>query len=262
MTMSPLIEVERVSVRRGLREVLCDLSFAVQAGDFLAIVGPNGAGKTTLLLTVLGLLRPGRGVVRVGDCAVHRLSRRDLARLISYVPQADSRAVSFSVEEFVLLGRYAHRERFAPPDREDRRVIRQAMEVTGTWEFRERPVGSLSGGERQKVFIAGALAQQARALLLDEPTVFLDPRHQVDTSELLRVLNREQGLTVVMVTHDINLAARCGRQVLALRDGSAAYLGPADGFLTSEVLEGVYGVAFEIVRSAAGRVWAVAGRPG
>jgi iron complex transport system ATP-binding protein len=259
--VSPLIDVEGLSVRRGERDVLRDVTFAVEHGGVLAIVGSNGAGKTTLLGALLGLLQPVAGRITLAGRPLRRCTRLEIARLLSYVPQSDGRSVSFSVEEFVLLGRYAHRGRFAPPDREDRRVVRDAMDRTGTGEFAERPVSSLSGGERQKVFIAAALAQQAEALLLDEPTAFLDPRHQAATAALLRDLNGTHGLTVIMVTHDINLAAHCGRDVLALREGIVAYHGSAEAFMTTRVLEAVYGVPFEVLQRPTGGIWAAPGGP-
>ena len=257
--MAPLIDVAGLVVRRAEREVLHDVGFTVERGDFLAIVGANGAGKTTLLMTLLGLLRPASGRILLADRPVERCHRRDIARLLSYVPQSDGRAVSFSVEEFVLLGRYAHRGRFAPPDREDRRLVSEAMHLTGTTPFARRAVSSLSGGERQRVFIAAALAQRAHALLLDEPTAFLDPRHQLETAALLRNLNRQHGLTVLMVTHDFNLAATCGRQVMGLVEGRVAYDGDAATFLTSPVLEVVYGVPFEVLQRPTGGRWAAPG---
>lgn len=257
--MPGLVQIEHLVVRRGDREVLRGVTFAVERGGFLAIVGPNGVGKTTLLMALLGLVRPDAGSISLSGRSIQRYSRREVARLLSYVPQSDGRAVSFSAEEFVLLGRYAHRGRFAPSDRDDRRIVRDAMDLTGTGAFAERAVSSLSGGERQKVFIAAALAQQAEVLLLDEPTAFLDPRHQLGTAALLRDLNRTHGLTVLMVTHDFNLAAHCGLDVLALREGRVAYHGQAETFLTSHVLEDVYGVPFEVLQRPTGGKWAALG---
>jgi len=256
--MDAVIQVDRLRVRRGDPVVLHDVTFSVEPGDFLAIVGPNGAGKTTLLHTLLGLLTPEAGGVWIAGRSIRTYTRRRLARLLSYVPQNDGRAISFTVEEFILLGRYAHRGRFAAPDREDRRVLREAMEVTGTRTFADRPVSSLSGGERQKVLIAAALAQEADVLLLDEPTVFLDPRHQVEATDLLCRLHQQRALTILMVTHDLNVAAQC-RRVLAVRDGSVAYYGLADGFLTADILGELYGVPFDILRRPDGRVWAAVG---
>lgn len=259
--MRTLVAVDRLVVRRGDHEVLHGVTFAVERGGFLAIVGPNGVGKTTLLVALLGLVQPAAGDIVLGGrpLAVH--TRREVARRMSYVPQSDGRVVPFTVQEFVSLGRYAHRGRFAPTDRDDRRIVRDAMEHTGTAEFAERAVSSLSGGERQRVLIAGALAQQAEVLLLDEPTAFLDPRHQLETVALLRDLNRNRGLTVLMVTHDFNLAATCGDNVLALREGRVAYHGDTGTFLTSQVLEQVYSVPFDVLRRPAGGTWAAIGGP-
>ncbi|HUF48711.1 MAG TPA: ABC transporter ATP-binding protein [Vicinamibacterales bacterium] len=259
--MRTLVEVDRLVVRRADREVLHGVTFAVERSGFLAIVGPNGVGKTTLLVALLGLVRPAAGSIALAGRPLGAHTRRELARRMSYVPQSDGRAVPFTVQEFVLLGRYAHRGRFAPADREDRHIVRDALEHTGTAAFAERPVSSLSGGERQRVLIAGALAQQAEVLLLDEPTAFLDPRHQLDTAALLRDLNRSHGLTVLMVTHDFNLAAACGHNVLALREGRVVYHGDAETFLTSQVLEEVYGVPFDVLRRPAGGAWAAVGGP-
>jgi iron complex transport system ATP-binding protein len=259
LSVPALVHIERLVIRRGDCEVLHGVTVAVERGGFLAIVGPNGAGKTTMLMALLGLVRAAAGAITLADRSIRQHSRREIARLLSYVPQSDGRAVPFSVEEFVLLGRYAHRGRFAPPDREDRRIVRDALDVTATGAFAERPVGSLSGGERQRVLIAAALAQQAEVLLLDEPTAFLDPRHQLDTAALLRDLNRIRGLTVLMATHDINMAAHCAREVLALRDGRVAYHGPAETFLTKDVLEDVYGVPFDVLQRPAGGAWAALG---
>lgn len=253
---SPLIQLDRLTVRRGERDVLADVSCDVAPGAFLAVVGPNGAGKTTLLMTLLGLLRPASGRVAIAGRSISDYGRREIAALLSYVPQADGRPVSFSVREFVSLGRHVHRGRFLPPSREDVHAVDEAMAITATTEYAQRAVSSLSGGERQRVFIAAALAQHARVLLLDEPTTFLDPKYQLEMVHLLRHLNRDRGLTMVMVTHDYNIAAHCGDDVLALGERGVVFHGAASVFLSSIALERVYGVPFEILPRAGGGTWA------
>lgn len=246
------LEVENFTCLRGGRAVLKDLTFSVRRGEFLGVTGPNGAGKSTLLQCLLRLLPGHGGALRVAGRPLEKIPQRELARLMAYVPQADARSVSFRVEEFVLLGRYPHWSRFSGITDNDRRAIHDALEVTGTAPFARRPVSSLSGGERQKVFIAAALAQEAPVLLLDEPTTFLDPRHQADVCGLLRRLHRERGATIILVTHDINLAALCADRILALRDGAAAFWGPPAEFLKADVLQKLYGVGFHIFKDPEG----------
>jgi iron complex transport system ATP-binding protein len=249
----PLIEGEGLSFRRGPRVILKDVTFNVRRGEFLCVTGPNGAGKTTLLLCLLRLVE-AEGLLRLNGRPLSSYGRRELARWMSYVPQADGRAIPFTAEDFVLLGRYPLWGRFESSGEKDRAAVRQALERAGAAAFARRPVASLSGGERQKVFIAAALAQEAPLLLLDEPTTFLDPRHQSEMRGLLRSLHRDSGATLVMVTHDINLAALCGDRVLALREGSPAFFGPSAEFLTPAVLEDLYGVPFDVMEAASRRL--------
>ena len=248
---APILDARSLVVRRGARLVLDGLDVSVAPGEVLSIVGPNGAGKSTLLLAWLGLL-PFAGTLRLAGRDARALSPRERARLLAYVPQSEGRTMPFTVEELVGLGRYAFWHGWRGPDAADREAVREALALTGTTAFARRPVAGLSGGERQKVMIAAALAQDARALLLDEPTAFLDPRHQCETAMLLRRLNRERGLAVVLVTHDLNLGARCADRVLALREGRAVYCGPTGDFLRGEVLEALYDVPFEVTGEAGG----------
>lgn len=227
--------------------MLSDVSFHLRRGEFLCVTGPNGAGKTTLLQCLLRLAEGAEGKCLLAGRPLSSYSRRELARWMSYVPQTDGETVPFTAEDFVLLSRYAHLDRFQSLGEADRRAARQALSRTGALEFAARPVCSLSGGEKQKVYIAAALAQEAPMLLLDEPTTFLDPRHQAEIRGLLRRLHGDGGATIVMVTHDINLAALCGDRVLALKDGVVEFFGPAADFLTPGVLERLYGLPFDIL---------------
>ncbi len=163
---------------------------------------------------------------------------------MSYVPQADGRTLPFTVQEFVMMGRYPYLSPFSSVTRDDEEAVRQALVLTGTDEFAERTLATLSGGERQKVFIAAALAQGARILLLDEPTTFLDYRHQCEIQGILRRVNRERRSTIVAVTHDINIAVLWSERVLALKGGGVAYWGSAEGIMSNAILEDLYGMRF------------------
>jgi iron complex transport system ATP-binding protein len=163
------------------------------------------------------------------------------------VPQADGRSFPFTVKEFVMMGRYPHLSPFSSFRKHDREVVQDVLALTGSADFADRDMNTLSGGERQKVLIAGALAQEARILLLDEPTTFLDPRHQSEIHMLLQRLNRSHRITIVAVTHDINSAAQWSDRILALRNGSVHYLGSAEALMTNAVLAAVYDKTFLFV---------------
>lgn len=235
-----VIEIHGLSLSLGGKQILRDVSFSVGEGEYVSIVGPNGAGKTTLLRCVDRLLSGGTGRIEICGRPLASYGRKELARLIAYVPQSDGRQFPFTVEQFVLMGRYPYLSPFSAVSKEDRRAVRQAMELTGTTEFARRSLDTLSGGERQKVFIAGAMAQGAKILLLDEPTTFLDYRHQEDVQVLLSRVNRTSGTTIVAVTHDVNRAALESDRIVALRDGSVIACGPPSEIMKAEVLQQIY----------------------
>ena len=242
-----VIEIHNFSFRLGGKQILRDVSFTVRRGEYLSIVGPNGAGKTTLLKCADRILTGGTGEIRICGRPLESYRQRELAQLISYVPQADGRGFPFTVEQFVLMGRYPYLSPFSPVGREDRQAVREVLKLTGTAQFAQRLLDTLSGGERQKVYIAAALAQGADVLLLDEPTTFLDYRHQVEIETLLARANRLSGVTVVAVTHDVNHAALQSDRIVALRDGSVAFCGRPEEVMNPDVLERVYGTSFLLV---------------
>ena len=231
------------------RTILGPVDLEVRRGETLVVVGPNGAGKTTLLRSLTGLLRPASGEVAYGGRPFSSLSRRELARRIAYVPQIRPARVPLTVEEVVLLGRYPHLSAFQlAPSREDFAAVDAALEVAGIAELRRRPVDELSGGERQSAFIAAALAQEAELLVLDEPTIHLDARHQGDLAGLLLRLSAESGRTVVLATHDLNLASLLGDRLLALASGRILAEGAPAEILRPDLLERLFRARFEIVR--------------
>lgn len=231
------------------RDVLHGIGLAVGEGEMVGLLGPNGSGKTTLLRCVSGVLGGAGGDILLMGRPVTQHTRRELARLIAFVPQYQELGYDFSCYDVVLMGRYAHLKGFRGESENDRRAARRAMEQTDTWDFRERPADSLSGGERQRVMIARAIAQDARLLLMDEPTAHLDIRHQTDILDLIESLHRSHGLTVIGVYHDINLAGRYAQRLVLMRDGSIAADGTARDVLTPPNLKRVYGIGVSVFNS-------------
>lgn len=228
----------------GGKAVLRGVSFELRAGELLAVTGPNGAGKTTLLKSLMRILPPGSGEIAVFGRPLRSYRQLELARRLSYVPQGDGRSLPFTVREFVRMGRYPHRRAFAAETATDRAAVTRALEQTGTAAFAARRLDTLSGGERQKVVIAAALAQEAKVLLLDEPTTFLDPGHQEEVHALLRRVCLETGAAALVAGHDLNAAALTADRVLALKGGVVVFLGLPEQFMDNTVLKRVYGKSF------------------
>jgi iron complex transport system ATP-binding protein len=243
---SVVIAVRDFSFRVGEKQILRGVSFSVRSGEYLSIIGPNGAGKTTLLRCLDRILTGGSGEIEVFGRPLGDFTQKELARRLGYVPQADGRVLPFTVEQFVLMGRYPYLSPFSSIRREDREAVRDALQVTGTEQFHDRLLDTLSGGERQKVYIAAAIAQGADVLLLDEPTTFLDYRHQAEIRELLAWVNRS-GTTIVAVTHDVNRAVLDSDRIVALREGAVAFCGRPEEVMQPSVLEGIYGTEFLLV---------------
>jgi len=249
----PILEADRVTVCFGRKEVLHEVSARVRTGSHVAIIGPNGAGKSTLLKALEGLLPTAAGEVRLNGRPLSSWSRKEMARLVAYVPQADGRVLPFPVRDFVLMGRYPHLSPLSFVRAEDRAAVDDALRITATERLADRRVDTLSGGERQKVLIAAAIAQGAEALLLDEPTTFLDPKHQAEVLGLLCRLNRERKVTLLTVTHDVNAAALWADEVLALREGRIAWCGPAAEAMDNRILGPVFDHEFRFGTREDGR---------
>ncbi len=226
-----MISVEDLVVTLGDERVLDGVSLSVEEGDFVGLVGPNGAGKTTLLRAINGALSPQQGRVEVGGENVHGLSSRAASRLVSTVPQTTRLSFDFSVREAVEMGRTPHRSRFGTWTESDTQAVDRALARTAVTDLADRPVTDISGGERQRVLIARALAQTTPVMLLDEPTASLDINHQVRTLGLVRDLV-EEGKTALAAIHDLNLAAHyCDRLVL-LSNRRVLAAGPPESVLT------------------------------
>ena len=217
-----------------------DVSFSIEAGEIFGVIGPNSAGKTTLLRLLTRVVRADRGEIHLAGRAIAPLAHAELARQIAVVPQESPRPFPFTVEQLVLMGRYPHGPgRYFESD-EDRALARAAMVATGVLELADLPLEQLSGGERQRAMLARALAQQPTLLVLDEPTSHLDLRYQLETAALLRRVNAEQGTTVLLVSHDLDLAAEVCDRLLLLDRGRVARVGAPATVLERSVLEAVF----------------------
>ncbi len=248
----PILEVRELTVTGGVARILDRVSFTVAEGELLAVVGANGAGKSTLLRAVDGIIAPAGGMVLVAGRPVTDYPRRDLARLVSYVPQAAPPSPDFSVRTYLEMARYPHVGSWSSLRAADVAAVHAALDLTETAPLAERFLGSLSGGERQRVQIAAALAQGASVLLLDEPTTFLDYRHQTRIVELLQRLHRERGLTIIAATHDLNHTVAISDRVLALREGRVVLHDATAAIFDGGRLEEVYGTAFRLVATGGG----------
>jgi len=238
--MEVKLRIRGVEFHYPARPVLRGISLEVGEGETLGLVGPNGAGKTTLLRCINRVLRPRRGTIMVGEVEVGRLSPRALARRMGYVPQASPHGFPTTVFEVVLLGRRPYVSWAVSP--RDREVVAEILTLLGLGEFCNRDFNELSGGERQKVLIARALAQEPEVLLLDEPTSNLDLRHQLEVLGLVRSIVKEKGMAAVMAIHDLNLAARFSDKLVFLHRGKIHDVGEPAEVLTQENIRKVYGV--------------------
>ncbi|MGE0443964.1 MAG: ABC transporter ATP-binding protein [Vicinamibacterales bacterium] len=235
------------STRHGSETpVLRDVSLDVGRGSLTGLLGPNGCGKTTLLKLLSGVITPAAGSVFLSGTPLSARSRRDVARRIAVVPQETHPAFEYTALEMVLMGRHPHLGAFQLEGPGDLAVARDAMLATGTLHLADRNYMTLSGGEKQRVVIAAALAQASDVLLLDEPTASLDLGYQLEVGALLRNLNRERSVTMVVATHDLNLAASLCDQLVLLRAGRVLAFGPPEEVLTPPLVRELYGVDTDI----------------
>lgn len=234
------------------RWALCEVSLTVEGSRHLVVIGPNGSGKSTLLRCVLGRLRPGRGDAVVLGRSAGAWRPRELARAVGVVPQEEALVFPMTVWEAVAMGRYPHLGAWRREGRSDRAAVERAIERCDVAELRARRIDALSGGERQRVRIARALAQEPRILVLDEPTVHLDVRHEMEIFELVRGLVAEAGLTVVTVTHNLSLSARYADSVALLKAGRLVAEGPPASVLRPEILESAFEWPVAVERDSLG----------
>lgn len=238
------IQITNLSIAYTEKPVLKRISLEIRPGDFLSIIGPNGAGKSTLLKCLCGILPHWSGEIELTGKPLQKFSTRERARHISYVPQSIGHRLPFRVADFVAMGRYPHLSPFSTLTPADHANIEQALETVGMQPFRDRQMDTLSGGERQMVLIAAALAQGGKILVLDEPVTFLDYHHQVQVMQTLQQLNREKNYTIISVNHDLHTALQFSTRLAALKDGELIRTGSPEDFRKPACLQEIYGTPF------------------
>ena len=224
-----------------------NMDITVKKGEITTIIGPNGSGKSTVLKALTRLLKYRKGVVHLDERDLLTFESKELARRVGVLPQRHSAPPDFKVKDLVGYGRMPYQKWYSRNNEEDKKVIEWALKATGTWELRDKSINECSGGESQRVWIATVLTQQPEILFLDEPTTYLDISHQLETMRLVRKLNRESGIGVVMVLHDLSQALEVSDRIVVIKDGRKYSEGTPDEVITSQMMLEVYGVDCDII---------------
>lgn len=240
------MEVRDLFFSYGKNKVLKGTSFAIEEGKITTIMGANGCGKSTLFNLMTKNLYPRKGNIFLYGKNIQNLGLKDFAKRVSIVHQYNSSADDITVERLVSFGRTPHRKMMQGRSDEDEKMIRWAMEVTNILKYRDREVSRLSGGQRQRVWIAMALAQNTKILFLDEPTTYLDIRYQIEILKLVKKLNQEYGITIIMVLHDMNQAIHFSDRIIGLKEGEVAVQGAPDEVITEECIRDLYGISLGV----------------
>ncbi|MAH11481.1 MAG: cobalamin/Fe(3+)-siderophore ABC transporter ATP-binding protein, partial [Acidimicrobiaceae bacterium] len=244
---APTLSAEGLTLSYGGPDIVTKLGIVIPPGEITAIIGANGCGKSTLLRALARLLRPVSGAVILDGEAINEQPTKAVARRLGLLPQAPRAPEGVIVSDLVRRGRYPHQKVFQQWSPRDEEACERAMRLTDMLKFEGRPVDELSGGQRQRAWIAMALAQDTPLMLLDEPTTYLDIAHQVDVLELLKQLNANEGRTIVMVLHDLNLASRYANHLVAVADGGIVAEGAPGEVITSEIVERVFGLPTVVI---------------
>lgn len=244
----PLIKIENLCLSINGKQILRSISIEIFKSEYISIIGPNGAGKSSLLKCLMRIYSKSSGDIFIQGSPIESINQKLLAQHISYVPQSDGRALPFTVREFILMGRYPYLSPFSSIKRQDKQAVQEALELSETTAFADRSLNTLSGGEKQSVFIAAALAQGSNILLLDEPTTFLDPKHEEHILKVLHNVNKNLGKTVVSVTHNINSAALNSDRIIALKNGMVKFDGRAAEIMDNKILQTTFEKPFHFMQ--------------
>ena len=241
-----MFTVDSISIRYEQKDVINSFSFSITQGEVVSIIGPNGSGKSTLLKAVSGHIPYHEGLVKFEGANLKSMSAKQVARKMCMLSQKNQAPSDMTVIDLVSYGRYPHKKWFEKLNNEDMEIIQWALERTHLIAYKDRLVSSLSGGESQRAWIAMALAQRPTVLFLDEPTTYLDISHQHEVLELVRELNRDMGMTVVMVLHDLNQASSYSDHIIVVKDGEKVTYGTPNDVMTTEMIRQVYRMEAEI----------------
>ncbi|HDK7157288.1 ABC transporter ATP-binding protein [Clostridium sporogenes] len=241
------IETKNLDIAYEDTLIVKELNMQIPKGKITSIIGANGCGKSTILKAVGRILKPKNGLVHLSGQDISKLSTKEIAKKMAILPQNPTAPSGLTVSELVAYGRFPHQKGFGNLTEEDKRIVKWALDATKLSEFERREVDTLSGGQRQRVWIAMALAQQTDLILLDEPTTYLDLAHQLEVLKLLYELNRSQKCTIIMVLHDLNLAARFSDYIIAIQKGAIIKYGNPEEVMTPEVLRKTFNINADIV---------------
>ncbi|MFI3209629.1 MAG: ABC transporter ATP-binding protein [Peptostreptococcaceae bacterium] len=242
-----IINVDSITTGYEDRIIIDDLSVSIKKGSVTTIIGENGSGKSTLLKTIGRILKPKSGEIKVNDLNIHKTSTKEIAKILGMLPQSPKAPNGLSVAEIVEYGRFPHKKSNGKMTQEDYDIIDWALEKTNLLEFKDRNIQALSGGQRQRVWIAMVLAQETDIILLDEPTTYLDMSYQLEVLQLVKELNEDRGITVVMVLHDINHASRFSKELIMIKKGKVIAQGSPKETMTKEVLREVFEIDATII---------------
>lgn len=245
-----MLRIEDLSLSYGDKPVVQNLNLRVKKGQVVSIIGPNASGKSTILKSIAGIIKPVSGKIFIEEKDISKMDSKKLAQKVSILLQQNKTLDDMSIEELVYFGRYPHKKWFEGFEASDKKIIEKVMKLTNTFALRDKTLETLSGGERQRAWIAMALAQEPDILLFDEPTTYLDLAHQIEFLELVNRLNKETGVTVVLVLHDLNQAARYGNYLFAMKEGKIFAQGSPEEVLNSQNILSIYNIEAKIFNAA------------
>lgn len=248
-----MIKVQDLEFYYGNKKILDNISFEVESGEILGILGPNGSGKTTLLNVLNGVLKKKNGDIFIKNKKIEDYSRKELAKIMAILPQDMSPSFDFTVYEIVSMGRYPHLGLLDSFSEKDEKMIENAMEITDVLKFKNKSIREISGGERQRVFIARAIAQEPEIILLDEPTSNLDLKYQIEILDIIEKM-RKEGKTIIISMHDVNLAIKYCSRLALLSSGKIYAIGKPDEIIDEKSISEVYGIEGKIIRNGNNRI--------
>ena len=251
---SPILQTQAVNFSYDQDTILHSISISINPGEFIGVIGPNGSGKSTLLKILGGLLKPASGQLNFKGKSYLDYQRKQLAQSITWVPQEHPMVFPFKVSEIVLMGRHPHLSAFTFEGDEDIEIARNAMERTQTLQFAQRNFNEISGGEKQRVVIAGAIAQEPELMILDEPTSALDIKYQIQILSILKQLNKSKKTTIILAMHDLHLASKFCNRLILLEEGAVFKDGKTEEVLQKEHIEKVYGVKVHLIQDQNGSI--------